>query len=82
MASTNIPRPTYVDLMLLYDAEPCFVGKASTNTLSSSIAIFEQIVDDEILTASAIGAIAIFLTLILVFAASKLVGKSMADMFR
>jgi iron(III) transport system permease protein len=47
-----------------------------------SIAIFEQLVDDEIFTAAAIGSVAIAMTLILVFAASKLIGKSMADLFR
>ena len=47
-----------------------------------SIAIFEQLTNEDILGASTIGAVAIALTLILVFAASKLVGKNMADMFR
>ena len=47
-----------------------------------SIAIFEQLVDDEFLTASAIGSVAIVMTLVLVFTASKLIGKSMADLFR
>ena len=47
-----------------------------------SIAMYEYLIDDEQMIASAIGAIAIIMTLILVFAASKLIGKSMADMFR
>lgn len=47
-----------------------------------SIAIFEQLVDDEVFTASAIGSVAIGLTLVLVFVASRLVGKTMAEMFR
>ena len=47
-----------------------------------SIAIFEQLTNEDILGAATIGAVAIGLTLILVFAASKLVGKNMADMFR
>jgi ABC-type Fe3+ transport system permease subunit len=47
-----------------------------------SIAIFEQLVDDEFLTAAAIGSVAIVMTLVLVFTASKLIGKSMADLFR
>ena len=47
-----------------------------------SIAIFEQLTNEDILGASTIGAVAIALTLILVFASSKLVGKNMADMFR
>ena len=37
---------------------------------------------NEILTAAAIGSVAIVMTLILVFAASKLIGKNMADLFR
>jgi len=47
-----------------------------------SIAIFELVTADELLDASAIGSVAIFLTLALVFLASKLLGKSMADLFR
>ena len=47
-----------------------------------SIAIFEFLTSDEILAASTIGSIAIAITLALVFAASKLIGKNMADMFR
>ena len=47
-----------------------------------SISIFEQLTSDDVLEASTVGAIAIVMTLILVFAASKLIGKSMSDMFR
>ena len=47
-----------------------------------SIAIFEFLTSDEILEACTIGSIAIAITLALVFAASKLIGKNMADMFR
>ena len=49
-----------------------------------SIAIFEKVSgdSDEILEASAIGSITIILTLLMVFFASKLVGKSMSDLFR
>lgn len=47
-----------------------------------SIAIFEQLVEDEVFTASAIGSVAIGLTLVLVFVASRLVGTTMAEMFR
>ncbi len=47
-----------------------------------SISIFEFLTSDDVLEASTIGAIAIMMTLMLVFAASKLIGKSMADMFR
>ena len=47
-----------------------------------SIAIFERLTGEEVFPACAIGSIAIFLTLILVFLSSKLIGKSMAEMFR
>jgi iron(III) transport system permease protein len=47
-----------------------------------SITIFEFLTSDEIAEASAVGTIAILLTLLLVFGASKLIGKSMADLFR
>ena len=47
-----------------------------------SISIFEQLTSDDVLEASTVGAIAIVMTLFLVFAASKLIGKSMSDMFR
>lgn len=47
-----------------------------------SITIFEFLTSDEIQEASAVGTIAILLTLILVFGASKLIGKSMAELFR
>ena len=47
-----------------------------------SISIFEQLTNDDVLEASTVGAIAIVMTLILVFSAAKLIGKSMSDMFR
>lgn len=47
-----------------------------------SIAIYEMVLGDELAKASAMGTIAIVLTLSLVLAASRLVGKNMADMFR
>jgi iron(III) transport system permease protein len=47
-----------------------------------AISIFEQLTSDDVLEASTVGSIAIVMTLILVFSASKLIGKSMADMFR
>ena len=47
-----------------------------------SITIFEFLTSDEIQEASAVGSIAILLSLALVFVASKLIGKSMADLFR
>jgi iron(III) transport system permease protein len=47
-----------------------------------SIAIMEQLTSDEVISASTIGVVAIVMTLALVFAASKLIGKSMAEMFR
>ena len=47
-----------------------------------SIAIFELVIADELLEASAIGSVAIVLTLTLVFLASRLLGKGMADLFR
>lgn len=47
-----------------------------------SIAIYERVENQEIGPASAIGSLAIFVTLILVFSATKLIGKSMSDLFR
>ena len=47
-----------------------------------SIAIFEFLTSDDVLEATTIGSIAIMITLLLVFTASKLIGKNMADMFR
>lgn len=47
-----------------------------------AIAIYERLIGDEMPVASAIGAVTVMLTLILVFAASRLIGRSMADMFR
>lgn len=47
-----------------------------------SIAIYEYILADELLDASAIGSIAIVATLLLVFLSSKIIGKNMAEMFR
>jgi iron(III) transport system permease protein len=47
-----------------------------------SIAIYEYVIADELLDASAMGSIAIAATLLLVFLSSKIIGKSMAEMFR
>ena len=47
-----------------------------------SIAIFEFLTSDDVLEATTIGSIAIMITLLLVFTASKLIGRNMADMFR
>ena len=47
-----------------------------------SIAIYEYVIADELLDASAMGSIAIVATLLLVFLSSKIIGKSMAEMFR
>ncbi|MFW6122503.1 MAG: ABC transporter permease [Petrotogales bacterium] len=47
-----------------------------------AVAIFERLTGEEYLEANAFGAIAIMITLILVFVSSKLLGKSMAEMFR
>lgn len=47
-----------------------------------SIAIFELVLADELMDASAIGSVVIVLTLGLVFLSSRLLGKSMADLFR
>ncbi len=47
-----------------------------------SIAIFELVIADELLEASALGSVTIIFTLALVFLASRLLGKSMADLFR
>ena len=47
-----------------------------------SIAIFELVTADELLDASAMGSIIIFVTLSLVFLSSRLLGKGMADLFR
>ena len=47
-----------------------------------SIAIFELVLADELFEASAIGSVTIFATLALVLLASRLLGKSMADLFR
>ena len=47
-----------------------------------AIAIFEFLTSDDVLEATTIGSIAIVITLVLVFTASKLIGKNMADMFR
>ena len=47
-----------------------------------SIAIFERLTGEEVYAACAIGSIAILLTLILVFTSSRIIGKSMADMFQ
>ena len=47
-----------------------------------SIAIFERLTGEEVYAACAIGSIAILLTLVLVFTSSKIIGKSMAEMFQ
>ena len=47
-----------------------------------SIAIYEYVIADELLDASAMGSITIAATLLLVFMSSKIIGKSMAEMFR
>jgi len=47
-----------------------------------SIAIFERLTGEEVYAACAIGSVAIMLTLVLVFASSKIIGKSMAEMFQ
>ncbi len=47
-----------------------------------SIAIYEYVVSDELFDASAMGSITIAVTLLLVLLSSKLLGKSMAEMFR
>ena len=44
--------------------------------------VFEFLTSDDVLEATTIGAIAIVITLVLVFTASKLIGKNIADMFR
>ena len=57
-----------------------FLYSAKWKTIS--VEIFDQLTNDDILAANTIGTIAILLTLALVYSASKLVGKSMADIFR
>jgi iron(III) transport system permease protein len=47
-----------------------------------AISIFEQLTNDDVLEASTVGAIAIAMTLILVFSAAKLIGKNLSEMFR
>jgi iron(III) transport system permease protein len=47
-----------------------------------SISIFEYLTSHRIAPASAMGSIVILLVLVLVFTASKLLGKSMSDLFR
>ena len=47
-----------------------------------AIAIFERLLGDEMPLAAALGSVAIALTLALVYGASRLVGRSMADMFK
>ena len=47
-----------------------------------SIAIYEYVLSDELHNASAMGTVAIVMTLVLVLGASRLVGRSMADLFR
>ncbi|HRP46618.1 MAG TPA: ABC transporter permease subunit, partial [Trueperaceae bacterium] len=55
-----------------------FSGKTKT----VSIAIFEYLTSHRIAPASAMGTVVIVITLALVFIASRLMGKSMAEMFR
>lgn len=47
-----------------------------------AIAIYERLVGDELPVAAAIGSVTIVLTLALVFVSSRLIGRSMADMFK
>jgi iron(III) transport system permease protein len=47
-----------------------------------SIAIYERLETQEISAAAAIGTITIVVTLVLVFSATKIIGKSMSDLFR
>jgi iron(III) transport system permease protein len=47
-----------------------------------SIAIYERLESQEIQAAAAIGSITILLTLVLVFSATKVIGKSMSELFR
>ena len=47
-----------------------------------SIAIFELVLGDDLLEAAALGSITIALTLVLVLLSSRLLGRSMADLFR
>ncbi len=54
----------------------------SGTTKTVSIAIYEYLTSHRIAPASAMGSVVILITLVLVFAASKLLGKSMADLFR
>lgn len=56
------------------------IYSASWKTIA--IAIFEQLTNEDLFGAATVGSVAIVLTLVLVFAASKLIGKSMADLFR
>lgn len=47
-----------------------------------SIAIYERLETQEISAAAAIGTITIVVTLVLVFSATRIIGKSMSDLFR
>ena len=53
---------------------------ASWKTIA--VAIYERLASNEMPSAAAIGSVTIVLTLVLVFSASRLIGRSMADMFR
>lgn len=53
---------------------------ASWKTIA--VAIYERLASNEMPSAAAIGSVTIALTLAMVFAASRLIGRSMADMFR
>ena len=54
----------------------------SANWTTMAIVMYQQLFDDKVGYASATASVAIIITAVLVFAASRLVGKSMADMFR
>lgn len=56
------------------------IYSASWKTIA--IAIFEQLTNEDLFGAATVGSVAIAVTLALVFAASRLIGKSMADLFR
>jgi iron(III) transport system permease protein len=47
-----------------------------------SIAIYERLESQEIAAAAAIGSLTILVTLVLVFSATKVIGKSMSELFR
>ena len=57
-------------------------GNIPGTTKVLSIAIYERLESQEIQAAAAIGSITILVTLVLVFSATKVIGKSMSDLFR